>query len=356
MARIEQIRGALLEEVILYLLSKSGYDILGDGEPGTRIGRAGRELQGRGCWHQLDAIAVSKYSTPFTYPVRLLVEAKCYAANRPVQINVIRGMLGWLADIQQNFFTERIHGEEVKVSRFNYAAAIFSTSGYSYSAQQYALAHQIFLIDYRHVPAMLPVVNALFLLTVEDFAAMQEDGGEVTLHRIRQAFRSYLQSQDVVFLEGVVSAEGRRKMQESMLPATRFISASYHGMIEGLYPVHLLAVNPISLQLIRSEREIPCRLHFDDEGTTWAFEPSQIRAGTPEFFRFEFQLPTGIAENLQFQREQWEDVADFKRRNLSFVDVAGMVEGEYQTFKLVLDREWLNRYVTRRRFREDLNV
>jgi hypothetical protein len=51
MASIHQIRGALLEEVVLQLLTQAGYRVVQIGEEGTKPGPAGMEMRGRGCWH-----------------------------------------------------------------------------------------------------------------------------------------------------------------------------------------------------------------------------------------------------------------------------------------------------------------
>ena len=46
MASIHQIRGALLEEVVLFLLAQSGFRRVQAGEEGTRNGPAGLEFEG----------------------------------------------------------------------------------------------------------------------------------------------------------------------------------------------------------------------------------------------------------------------------------------------------------------------
>ncbi len=56
MASIHQIRGALLEEIVLLLFDRSGYRRVQAGEEGTRNGRAGLEVEGRGSPDQIDAL------------------------------------------------------------------------------------------------------------------------------------------------------------------------------------------------------------------------------------------------------------------------------------------------------------
>src|SRR5712692_6797405 len=96
MASINQIRGSLLEEVVLLLLARSGYRRVAVGEEGTRNGRAGLEVEGRGTAHQIDALVTPVYAHAFIYPIRLLVEAKCEA--KPLGLAVVRSVVGSVFD------------------------------------------------------------------------------------------------------------------------------------------------------------------------------------------------------------------------------------------------------------------
>jgi hypothetical protein len=105
MASIYQIRGSLLEEVVLLLLARSGYRGVLVGEEGTRNGPAGLEVEGRGAAHQIDALVTPVHAHAFIYPIRLLVEAKCEA--KPFGLAVVRSVGGSVFDINQNYFNER---------------------------------------------------------------------------------------------------------------------------------------------------------------------------------------------------------------------------------------------------------
>lgn len=76
--KIMEVRGLVLEEIVLYLLEKVGYRVITAGETGTRVGHSGLEVQGRGEWYQIDAIAAFYFTPSFMYHLRLMVEAKCY--------------------------------------------------------------------------------------------------------------------------------------------------------------------------------------------------------------------------------------------------------------------------------------
>lgn len=356
MATIHQIRGALLEEIVLHLLVQAGYRIVEIGEEGTRPGPAGLEVEGRGCWHQIDAFASPLYSPPFMYPLRLVLEAKCYAKN-PVDIRVVRAAAGTVMDISQNYFTREIRGSKVQMQRYNYAAAIFSASGYAAPAQQFAAAHQIFLIDYRDVPAMRPVIKALFSLGPADFGAPGGPNIRVNLAELRAALRTNLSPDGelVGFPPGLNEGEGAPAWKQ-ITSSANAVGGSYYGMIEGTYPVHLLSENPLSIDLLQHGPDIPCRIHVSQDGRTWEFEPSQILEGADEYFRLQFQLPTVIAEILHSRREQereWMALVGIKLEYLSFIDIVGRIADRFAALRLTLDQDWLDQYVTRRQALED---
>jgi hypothetical protein len=48
MAKVPQIHGAMLEEIVLLLLAQAGYRQILVGEEGTSLGTAGLEVEGRG--------------------------------------------------------------------------------------------------------------------------------------------------------------------------------------------------------------------------------------------------------------------------------------------------------------------
>jgi hypothetical protein len=66
MAKIPQIHGALLEEIVLILLAQAGYRQILIGEEGTSLGAAGLEVEGRGSPRQIDALVTPIHSHPLS--------------------------------------------------------------------------------------------------------------------------------------------------------------------------------------------------------------------------------------------------------------------------------------------------
>lgn len=150
---IGPLRGYLLEEVLAWLLRSSGFEVLTadddqDKDPWKVLkeDKNGLLVRGRGAWHQVDALGQFRYVPPFSLPVRLFVEAK-YLAGR-VGLPTVRNGHGVIHDVNEaETTTLSAPGTGRPRTRYRYSYAIFSTSGFTPEAQDYALAHQISLID-----------------------------------------------------------------------------------------------------------------------------------------------------------------------------------------------------------------
>lgn len=339
-ASLPAIRGAVLEESVLFLLEKVGYRTVQPGEEATRAGQSGLEVRGRGDWHQIDALAAFDHSPAFMYPLRLVLEAKCYQHRNRVGIEVVRNAVGVLVDIAQNYFTLDAGDEdkETQVSRFNYHAAIFSTSGYTSGAGRYAIAHQVFLIGYDDVPLMKPVAEGILGLGHAESGLPPVDGGP-NLGDIRRGFRQLLTGD--LNAPNRLTEETQNYLGAKVILPLRQIGGSYFGMLQGRFPLHLLAQRPIPEGIFEQSDELECKVYRQPTGA-WAFAPSEARLG--ESFALEFNLPGVVAKLLRGVTER-RTIADIKRRNFSFLTLYGIVGGVRRSLRLILDEYWLRRLV-----------
>lgn len=142
----DSLRGYILEEVLAYLIRRTGYRLLVDPSQDERdLDRRGNGLvvKGRGGVHQVDVLGQLSWIPAFTFPLRLFVEAKF--RNTKTGIEAVRNAIGVTLDINQNNFPTR--EQEELFQKYQYEYALFSTSGFSKPAIEMALAHQISLID-----------------------------------------------------------------------------------------------------------------------------------------------------------------------------------------------------------------
>lgn len=140
-----QARGYLFEYEIWRFLKASGY-----------VGVTTSKLRGRGADHQIDAYGTLSIPTPFVYPIRLICEAKCY--TNPIELKHIRSFVGVMKDISENYFvgSNRLRNTPF---RFTEAGCFFSSSSFTSDAQDYAWAHNIFLVSFNNIRIIEPVVK-----------------------------------------------------------------------------------------------------------------------------------------------------------------------------------------------------
>ena len=136
----KQAGGYIFESIIAKLISRSGYVSVRKGS-----------LKGRGAFHQIDAIGVLGIPTPFVYPIRLLSEAKHYTTSK-VELADIRNYVGVIKDISENYFVNGPKDRGKK--RYSDIGCFFSIGPYRASAQNYAWAHNIFIISFSMIDKM----------------------------------------------------------------------------------------------------------------------------------------------------------------------------------------------------------
>lgn len=336
MAELAQIRGAILEEIILILLENADYRILdkNDGQE-VRRGHSGLELLGRGEWHQVDALVSYDFTPSFLYPIRLIVEAKAYLPNSSnrgrVGINVVRNAVGVLKDVNENYFSYSLGSQGIyfKLRRFNYSYAIFSLYGFTENAQRYAIAHQIFLIQYYF--------NPLFERTKQLISQLREwalfTSGEIELKQFREYVRMFLKG-NINDLQDFLSSEGQQIINE-IKEELSTIGGSYFGLLNGEYPIHL--VSKIPLSQIR-EDEIRARIHIQEaKYVSLQFNNNILY----------FELPESIGAIFS---KIWGDkirIAKTKREYISYITLTGKIDDIRRNLIIKLDTEWLENYLRR---------
>lgn len=353
---ISSVRGLILEELVLYLLELVGYRTVVAGEEGTRPGHSGLEVQGRGEWHQIDALAAFDRTPAFMYPLRLMVEAKCYSPGYPVGIQVVRNSVGVLKDISENYFTYQplAPGESPVVApRFNYHSAVFSASGYTAGAQKYAIAHQIFLIQYKRIGLLVPVIEGLRELSqIHLESIIDEEGDEDISHRLRSFIREMIRLRGDAQWHPACgfTRSGIENLRTRVIAPLLEVGGSYFGMLQGKWPMHLLSRRPLPPLTFAEQDEIRCRV-YGRESNRWSFSPINYQEGDERWFRLEFDIPEEILGLVQSARTDPHALAQVKQQQFSYLDLAGRIGGVYRQVRLRLDEEWLEAYLQRIRDR-----
>lgn len=147
------LRGFVLEELIAKLLQASGFDLLVEpAQDPNALALAGNGLQihGRGADHQVDVLGQLHLEIPFSYPIRLFVEAKY--RSKPTGLDAVRNALGVVNDVNEHYSSAGAIAVAGGYERYQYKYALFSATGFTETAEQYAITQQISLVDLSQRP------------------------------------------------------------------------------------------------------------------------------------------------------------------------------------------------------------
>ncbi|TQL19501.1 hypothetical protein FBY37_1421 [Streptomyces sp. SLBN-134] len=340
MVGLRTLRGYLLEEVVAWLLRSSGYRLLTENDDPARPPwkvlekrKHGLVVRGRGAWHQADTLGEFPYAPPFSLPIRLFAEAK-FTSPR-VGLPTVRNGHGVVHDLNENLVATWSNGSGPRRprTRYHYSYAIFSTSGFTRDAQEFALAHQISLIDLS-----LPDFQSLCGLvrvaakSVYDAAMPMPPSQRPTVYEIRNYLRRHLlnlwdepvaRSPSVTGPLDALAAGLRRSSLGLVLafPAAPFVlglvSNDLHAFLR-----HALEQPTHAVRVRRSHRTLGHPL--------WSIEPREGPA-----YRLTFSLPEQVEAWILDQEEGIRSRTHWTARNLLSAITMYWVDGNHtHTFRL----------------------
>ncbi|MGN0383790.1 MAG: hypothetical protein ACI4DS_05920 [Eubacterium sp.] len=148
-----QAREYIFETKVKKIIGGSGYVSIKDDKV---LGRSGE--------HDVNACGVLNIPTAFVLPVRMIGQYKFYAKNK-VELSHIRDFTGIMKDISESNFA-KIDGNKNTPNRYTDVGCYFSATGFTRPAQEYAWAHNIFLVSFERNNVVLPV-----LAQIQDFVS-----------------------------------------------------------------------------------------------------------------------------------------------------------------------------------------
>jgi hypothetical protein len=329
-ASIGQIQGMLLEEALLYLLRLSGYPTVekADGDSTLNEGHSGLEVFGRGSKHQIDAIADFVIAQPFSNPQRLLLEAKF--RSKKTGIEVIRNAVGVLKDVGEYWVSK---DKIPPKARYHYQYAIFSSYDYSSPAQEYAYAHDIYLIPLSKSTFFQPVLQAIESVTIDDLP------GNINRHflkSLRIDIRQKLKNLDRRFpVTNLYSQEEIVSKIDQFCYKCQRLNGALLAMINRHFPIFLVP----NLQVV----DINKLDNFYDVNIYWDREGWYIRKSNSNEDMFSFDLPKELF-NLYAQNGllSKKNALDLKSQYMSEIQAILTVDDRTRIITFKLDRDWLN--------------
>lgn len=336
------LRGYLLEEVLAWLLRSSGFEVLTanddkDKEPWKVLkeDKNGLLVRGRGAWHQVDALGQFRYVPPFSLPVRLFVEAK-YLTSTRVGLPTVRNGHGVIHDVNEGETTTlTAAGTGRPRTRYRYNYAIFSTSGFSQEAQDYALAHQISLIDLS-APDFAVLRNLVRAAADTIHAALEAApaGERPKVHQIRAYLRGPLLD---MYAEDAYLPDQFREPLDELAQALH--SRSTLGLVLA-FPAAPFVLGLASNDLyafVNYAREHPThavrvqRLPHSASHPVWEMRSAEH----PDVYALRFSLPERVESWIVEQDEGMPSRTRYVKRSMLSTMTLYWMDGEHaQTFQL----------------------
>jgi hypothetical protein len=342
MATIYAIKAMLLEEVLLNLLKDSGYKTVNDTKRDDTLnnGHSGIEVKGRGWNHQIDAIADFVISPPFSYPIRLLLEAKFYQKN--IGIDIIRNAVGVRKDVEEFWVSNST--EKIAKPRYHYQYAIFTSSKFTFPAQQYAFAQDIYLIKLENNRYFLPVIEAIEALSYEDFKGESNKKIEnINLSEFRKKFRKSLNERDESILTRYsTNKEFNQEKLNNIFNESISLNHSYLGMLSNRFPIFLTPSPTFNINTLIENDTI--RICWDDEYWYIVKDTVSCRNLRDEDILFSFDLPEDIFKLYEENNMlSLKNAINLKEEFMSNIKIIFKNQNQsiFSSIELKLDRGWL---------------
>lgn len=312
-----QAKGYLLEIVLAKLLEVNGYDLVSSADNEIEdLGRNGLNVRGRGGYHQFDSLGAFRITPPFVYSIRLFLEAKFYTNDR-VGIDRVRMGIGILQDVNTNYSTVQMTSEELKIPKYNYNYAIFSTSGFTDDAQRLAIAHKIYLMDlssgyYQWIRDFInQIVDELFFShNISGYDISSDD-----FNNFKEKFSSQINNLSYDQLYRWLDFDNLQSVADEFVLAVQNVGSIYIASTKSSQIIALIPDDDRMFRnslLINPHQEVTITWN-ENENDVWIIEPTEGY----EQYRLTFQLPS-IIRNYIFNNSVNQDQRAFREKGKSF--------------------------------------
>lgn len=323
-----QAKGYLLEIVLAKLLKVNGYDLVTstDNEDNeiVNLPRNGLNIKGRGAYHQFDSLGTFRITPPFTHPIRLFLEAKFYTSNK-VSIDRVRMGIGILQDVNTNYSTVKMTNEELKLPKYNYNYAIFSTSGFTGDAQRLALAHKIKLIDlssgyYSWIRDFInQIVDRLFSRNNDDISSR-------VFNDFKEDFSRWINNLNYNQLDRWFDFDYQLSVVNEFVNQMQNVRSIYIASTKSSQIIALVPDDDEDFResLRRNPHQEVIITWNENENDIWIVRPT----GNYDLYRLTFQLPSVIREYIfDNSANQYESAYDEKGRSFGMLSFIAYLDG-----------------------------
>lgn len=339
-----------MEEAIAWLVRTSGYRLLvnAHNDPDGALLWAGNGLlvRGRGANHQADTLGEFVFVPPFSLPVRLFVEAKF--RQETTGIYEVRNAFGVVSDVNENYV--QLGPDRRPRRRYRYVYTLFSTSGFSVQAQEYAIAHQISLVDLSGdgFAWLRTTVSATAdrVFALEESLKVHSSNASIPRAKLREAVRRQLETIDApqqgITIPGWWSGRIDNDLDEiAAAMRTGLRTAEGDELLLGFPPapfvLTLAAQPPYTMRyFLTFTRNRPRhavglrRRRIDPHATQWELFPRE----DPEAYRLSFGMPDRVEDWIDDSERHRMRTRLIKESRLSTIVVYRLQHGAITVFQL----------------------
>ena len=322
-----QAKGYLLEIVLAKLLKVNGYDLVTSSDNEIRfLETNGLNVKGRGGYHQFDSLGTFRITPPFVYPIRLFLEAKFY--TNKVGIDRIRMGIGILQDVNTNYSTVEMTSEELKLPKYNYNYAIFSTSGFTNGAQRLAIAHKIYLMDlssgyYQWIRDFInQIVDKLFIR----YSNSGDDISSDIFNDFKEYFSRWVNDLSYNQLYRWFDFNIQQSVVNEFVNQMQNVRSIYIASTKSSQIIALIPDNDDEFRnsLLRDPHQEVTITWNENENDVWIVRPTR----NYDRYRLTFQLPSVIREYIfNNSVNQYESAYDEKRRSFGMLSFIAYLDG-----------------------------
>ena len=323
-----QAKGYLLEIVLAKLLKVNGYDLVTSSDNEIRfLETNGLNVKGRGGYHQFDSLGTFRITPPFVYPIRLFLEAKFYTDNK-VGIDRIRMGIGILQDVNTNYSTVEMTSEELRLHKYNYNYAIFSTSGFTDDAQRLAIAHKIYLMDlssgyYKWIRDFInQIVDKLFIR----YSNSGDDISSDIFNDFKEYFSRWVNDLSYNQLYRWFDFNIQQSVVNEFVNQMQNVRSIYIASTKSSQIIALIPDNDDEFRnsLLRDPHQEVTITWNENENDVWIVRPTR----NYDRYRLTFQLPSVIREYIfNNSVNQYESAYDEKRRSFGMLSFIAYLDG-----------------------------
>jgi len=348
----ESLSGYILEEVLAYLIRTTGYELLVDPKQDPReLDRRGNGLviKGRGAVHQVDVLGELKWIPAFTFPLRLIVEAK-FRKNK-TGIDIVRNAVSVVLDVNQN--NSPTWEQKIFSPKYQYVYAIFSTSGFTKPAMDLAIAHQISLIDLsvsEYAQLRDAIERAASDILKIDNREQKIDNREQLVSRLRNTLRKKLGTfPEHLDVNGSLELPDSycRYLDPVISTAKEEYKELFVGMANGPFMLLLKSNNPdrfLNFAKQRPSHRVSITWSYP-ENKVWRIGP----ADAPDEYELSFKLPERLYKWIfDTEKERKRRALRVKKEYFSNITIYRYERENDYLFRLRFDPEATQKYISRR--------